>query len=70
VGVDGTGQRLVGQFEGYGSHVLSGVDWAPDGKWLLMTTDSFRTQLVEVSSGVVVPLTGLARPYYQASFVR
>ena len=70
VGTDGTGHRVLAQFVFDGPDQLSGVDWTPDGKWLLMTPPSRPPVLVEVASGVVLPLTGLGEGAHQASFVR
>lgn len=70
VGTDGTGQRVVAQLDAYfGPDDSSGVDWTPDGKWLLTRVRAQYALLVEVSSGTIVPLGGL--PFYsQLSFVR
>ncbi|HEX7980790.1 MAG TPA: hypothetical protein VF461_19450 [Gemmatimonadaceae bacterium] len=71
VGTDGTGQRVVAQFQGdNGPDTYSGVDWSPDGKWLVMMPRMWPAVLVEVSSGTKIPLTGLGGQYFQPSFVR
>jgi Tol biopolymer transport system component len=66
---DGTGQRVVTSIL-YGVDGLSGVDWTPDGKWLLVTSSYQGAQLVEVATGSVLPLTGLGYGFFQASVVR
>jgi hypothetical protein len=48
---DGTGRRSIGTQGGYNP----GVEWSPDGRWLL--THNFVVQLVDASSGLAVPLT-------------
>lgn len=64
VRTDGTGRRIVAPF---GEPDRSGVDWTPDGKWLLVSTSP--AMLFEVSTGAVLTLTALG-PIGQASFVR
>lgn len=71
VATDGTGQRVVAQFQdGDGPDLYSGVDWSPDGKWLVVMPRMWPALLVEVSSGTTIPLTGLGGQYSQPSFVR
>ncbi|HEX7942520.1 MAG TPA: hypothetical protein VF488_11985 [Gemmatimonadaceae bacterium] len=71
VATDGTGQRVVAQFQnGEGPDHYSGVDWSPDGKWLVVMPPMWPALLIEVSSGTTVPLTGLGGQYSQPSFVR
>jgi hypothetical protein len=72
VGTDGTGARVVAQFpDGDGPDMYSGVDWSPDGKWLvMMPRASWPAILIEVSTGTKIPLTGLGGQYSQPSFVR
>jgi Tol biopolymer transport system component len=69
---DGTGRRVVASFPSFqGPDDLSGVDWTPDGKWLLVTTQYYGAQLIEVSTGAALPLSGLPNgSFFQASFVR
>lgn len=72
VGTDGTGQRVVAQFQDDdGPDMYSGVDWSPDGKWLVMMPRVMLPAiLMEVSTGTKIPLTGLGGQYSQRSFVR
>jgi len=71
VGTDGTGKRVVAQFpDGDGPDEYSGVDWSPDGKWLVVMPRMWPALLVELSSGTTIPLTGLGVQYSQPSFVR
>jgi hypothetical protein len=68
VKTDGTGQRVVISFAVFGGpDELSGVDWTPDGKWILAMLGG-RPTLIEVSSGAVLPLTGVGG--FQPSFVK
>jgi Tol biopolymer transport system component len=68
---DGTGSRMVASLMTTGAlDELSGVDWTPDGKWLLVMIGYRFPALVEVSSGAVLPLTGIGAAYFQPSFVR
>jgi hypothetical protein len=70
VKTDGTGQRVVVSFAVFGSpDELSGLDWTPDGKWILSMLRGKLT-LVELSSGAVLPLTGLGPDALQGSFVK
>ena len=67
---DGTGQRLVANIPS-GVDDLSGVDWTPDGKWLLVSKSYGQgAVLVEVATGAILPLGGLGVGFFQASFVR
>jgi hypothetical protein len=67
---DGTGHRVLANFpDGNGPDELSGLDWTPDGKWVLAMAGSGAI-LVEVSTGTVVPLNALGKGYFQPSFVR
>jgi WD40 repeat protein len=73
VRIDGTGQRQVADLFNGDPDEISGVDWSPDGQWLLATTTYQGAVLVELSSGTVLPLTGLGSDLSQvreASFVR
>jgi hypothetical protein len=69
VRTDGTGQRVVSAAGIGGPDELSGLDWTPDGKWILAKL-SGKFALIEVSSGTVLPLTGLGPDVLQGSFVR
>jgi len=70
IATDGTGQRVLANFpNGDGPDELSGVDWTPDGKWVLAMPQTGAI-LVEVSTGTIVPLTALGKSYFQPSFVR
>jgi len=62
---DGTGRRVVVSFPG--STFLTGLDWTPDGKWLLATPGY--ANLYDVMTGAMLPLSGLGASA-QASFVR
>jgi WD40 repeat protein len=70
--LDGTMQKVVASLTPYpASDPLSGVDWTPDGKWLVVTVANGTAQLFEISSGAVIDLTNvLGRNLIQASFVR
>jgi Tol biopolymer transport system component len=50
---DGTGSRQLGNAS---YHELGGVDWSPDGQWLLATSDTGFLELVRVSDGLRLPL--------------
>ena len=63
-------RRVVTTFQYPGPDDLSAADWTPDGKWLLVTTQNQSAELIEVSTGAVLPLTGLGGGTWQASFVR
>jgi Tol biopolymer transport system component len=63
--LDGTGRRVI---YGGGQNYLSGVDWTPDGKWILALTGY--ANLYDVATGAVLPLSGLNNGFMQASFVR
>ena len=68
---DGTGRRVVFSFPGNGGpSYLSGVDWTPDGKWLLAMTGG--ANLYNVATGAVLPLTGFRGigSFMQPSLVR
>jgi hypothetical protein len=68
VKTDGTGQRVLVSFAVYGGpDELSGLDWTPDGKWILAMLGGTPT-LIEVASGALLPLTGVGG--FQPSFVR
>ena len=68
---DGTGRRTLATYGEYdGPDGYSGVDWTPDGKWLLVTYQYSYAALLEVSSATVVPLRALPSPMFQALFVR
>jgi len=71
---DGTGRRVVFQFStgwppASGPTQLSGIDWSPDGKWLLAIAGPY-ANLYDVTSGAMLPLSGLGIDFSQASFVR
>ena len=72
MGTDGTGRRTVASFAAPGADDASGVDWSPDGKWLLVTMANVASyaELIEVSSGVQIPLSGIGPSYVEAAFVR
>ena len=69
VRTDGTGQRVLADFPGNGPDELSGVDWTPDGKWVLAMPQTGAV-LIEASTGTIVPLPTLGKAYFQPSFVR
>jgi len=66
---DGTGQRVVATFGSFGIDPLSGMDWTPDGKWLLANVIEGGA-LIEVSSGKVLSLNAVSYPAFQAMFVK
>jgi hypothetical protein len=71
VRTDGTGRRVVATFPAYqGPDGFSGVDWTPDGKWLLVMIEYDDAVLVDVSTGTVLPLRALPNVYFQPLFVR
>ena len=70
VRTDGTGRRVLATFPRYeGPDGFSGLDWTPDGKWLLVMIEYEDAVLVEVSTGTVLPLRDLANSYFQPQFV-
>ena len=71
VKTDGTGARTVASFPGYGEGMeeLSGVDWSPDGNWILVFLSYQGPMLLDVATGTQFPLS-LNAAYAQASFVR
>ena len=72
---DGTGRRVAHQFDlnAYpsvnGPVDLSGIDWSPDGKWLLAIAGRY-ANLYDVAKDAVLPLSGMGIDFSQASFVR
>jgi hypothetical protein len=57
---DGSGRRVLATFSPYdGPDGFSGVDWTPDGKWLLVTKNVGYAVLIEVSTGELLPLLAL-----------
>lgn len=50
---DGTGHRQV---SAPGASYLLGIDWSPDGKWLLAARSFGRFDLIEVATGTTLPL--------------
>jgi len=62
---DGTGSRFVSSLSG---RVGLGLDWSPDGKWLV-ATDYDRLSLIEVATGLTLPLAftrrGLSEPTWR-----
>ncbi|MEO6527400.1 MAG: hypothetical protein ABIP93_12290 [Gemmatimonadaceae bacterium] len=71
--VDGSAARTIvtnlppyaTRFEEY-----AGIDWSPDGNWLVAQSTYAGPQLVRVSDGVTIPLTNLGPAFSQVSFVR
>jgi WD40 repeat protein len=70
--IDGTNQKIIASMAPYPvSDPLSGVDWTPDGKWLVVAVANGTARLFEISSGAVIDLTDvLGRNLIQVSFVR
>jgi hypothetical protein len=71
VRTDGTNARLVGSFTTTYGYLddISGVDWTPDGEWLLIYLGQEGLTLLKATDGTLLPLM-LPRNYTQASFVR
>jgi Tol biopolymer transport system component len=69
---DGTGARSVAPLGGYsdGWEELSGPDWTADGKWIVSFVGGQGPVMFEVATGASFPLSKLANPYPQPSFVR
>jgi WD40 repeat protein len=67
--IDGTGQRVVTRFLAPGTDDVTGVDWSPDGKWLVVATANVlgNAVLIDVATGEQLPLRAVAP---QSSFVR
>jgi len=72
VKTDGTGARTVVSLPGFGDgmEALSGLDWSPDGNWILAFVGYQGPTLVDVATGTQFPLSQLGYGYAQASFVR
>jgi WD40 repeat protein len=72
--VDGTGVRIIPSFDpiGFGNRYeeYAGVDWSPDGNWLIAQSSFRGIQLVKVSDGRVISLPALTGSFSQAAFVR
>lgn len=70
--IDGSGARVVAALTGRGHPLedLSGVDWSPDGKWLVTYVADEGLVLFEVSTGARIPVTNQDEGVSQASFVR
>jgi hypothetical protein len=71
--VDGSGVRTIATglptyLSGYEEY--AGIDWSPDGNWIIAQSIFTGVQLVRVSDGVVLPLSSLGRAFTQVSFVR
>jgi len=67
---DGTGRREVAQFI-EGTDVpdpFTGLDWTPDGKWVLCLCHS--TTLINVADGSMIPMTNIGPNVFQPSLVR
>jgi len=70
VRTDGTGQRILASFAGLGApDELSGLDWSPDGNWIVGVLGG-KSVLIGVSDGTVLPLSGLGPDALQGSFVK
>ena len=68
---DGTNARILVSYDDYRlEDYLTGVDWSPDGKWILAWVSGPGYVLFEASSGRLIPLTALHDHLIQASFVR
>ena len=71
INTDGANARILVSYDDYRlEDFLTGVDWSPDGKWILAWVSGPGYVLFEASSGRVIPLTALHDHLLQASFVR
>jgi hypothetical protein len=72
VKTDGSGARTVASLPGFGDgmEALSGLDWSPDGNWILAFVGYQGPTLLDVATGTQFPLSQLGYGYAQASFVR
>jgi hypothetical protein len=72
--VDGSGVRMIPSTNANGFvnryEEYAGIDWSPDGNWLIAQSSSRGVQLVKVSDGTVIPLPTLTASFTQAAFVR
>ena len=72
--VDGTGVRMIPSTDPFTAfnryEEYAGVDWSPDGNWLIAQNSARGVQLVKVSDGSVIPLQALTGSFIQAAFVR
>jgi Tol biopolymer transport system component len=66
INADGTGVRQVSA-DGRSYQAL-GLDWSPDGQWLVARSDS-TVDLIQVATGLTLPL-GYATGYTLASWKR
>jgi hypothetical protein len=67
--VDGSAFRQLSQSGQYQD--LLGVDWSPDGNWLIASSTQFREpRLINVTDGSTIELTALGTLYLQVFFVR
>lgn len=64
IGADGTGARQVSTAGR--TYVPQGLDWSPDGQWLLARSDS-TLDLIQVATGLTLPL-GYGAGYFLASW--
>jgi WD40 repeat protein len=72
--VDGSGLRIIQTVDPSGAphryEEVAGIDWSPDGKWLVGQALARGPQLVHVADGFVLSLPTLSASYTQAAFVR
>lgn len=66
IGANGTGARRVSALGRV--YTPDGLDWSPDGKWLLARSDS-TMDLIQVATGLTLPL-GYAGLYFRGSWRR
>jgi WD40-like Beta Propeller Repeat len=67
---DGTGGREIAKFI-EGTDVpdpFTGLDWTPDGKWVLCLCN--RTRLINFSDGSMIPISNIGPNVFQPSLVR
>lgn len=71
---DGTGVRVIPVREdgttGIRFEEVAGVDWSPDGNWLIAQSYTAGLELVKVSDGSVIGLPAIRGSFIQAAFVR
>jgi Tol biopolymer transport system component len=66
INADGSGPRQLAS----GVDDIYGVDWTPDGAWIIAHVGGTGYQLVSVSDGTMLSLPFFASSYLQLSFVR
>jgi WD40 repeat protein len=74
VNADGSGVRMIPSTDPFAAfnryEEYAGIDWSPDGNWLIAQSSFRGVQLVKVSDGTIIPLPTLTGSFTQPAFVR